>query len=243
MRQAAALLVLSLVLSWGAACSSDGSANTGTSGTSGSGGTGGGGGANGGSGGATGGAGGGRGGAGGASAGSGGTGGSGGASAGSGGTSGGAGGASAGSGGRGGATGGSGGAGGTASATCPTTPPQPGSNCNVPVNCTYEDCAGAGRTIATCVAGSVSAPRWQVSTGACTMATCPAPSSQTCAAGQVCLVLAGGAFLAQCVSNTCGTSAISCDCIQSCSGVCTVIGSAQGGVTVSCNTCPQGGCP
>jgi hypothetical protein len=128
-------------------------------------------------------------------------------------------------------------------ATCPATAPQSGSNCDVPVTCVYEDCAGAGRTIATCVAGSVSSPRWTVTTGACTVVTCPTPSSVTCPAGQVCLVLAGGAFLAQCVSNTCGTSAITCDCIQSCSGVCTVNASALTGATVSCNTCPQGGCP
>jgi hypothetical protein len=36
---------------------------------------------------------------------------------------------------------------------------------------------------------------------------------------------------------------VSCDCIQNCAGVCTVIGSATSGITINCNTCPQGGCP
>ena len=169
-----------------------------------------------------------------------------GAQAGSGGVSGGrggSGGAAGGRGGSGGASGGRGGGGGTAAPACPTSPPEPGTNCPGGLNCYYEDCSGAGRTIASCVAGSASAPRWQVTTGACTAVTCPNPSSQSCPAGQLCFIAAGGAILATCGSNTCGTSAISCDCIQGCSGVCTVIGSAQGGIIVSCNTCPQGGCP
>jgi hypothetical protein len=31
--------------------------------------------------------------------------------------------------------------------------------------------------------------------------------------------------------------------LQSCSGTCTVVGSAQGGVGIVCNTCPQATCP
>jgi hypothetical protein len=153
-----------------------------------------------------------------------------------------------GSGGRGGTTGaagrgGSGGAGGTSAATCPAVPPQPGGNCTVGLNCYYEDCAGAGRTVASCVAGSIVEPTWQVATGACTAVTCPNPSSLTCPAGQLCFISAGGAVLATCETNSCGTSLISCSCLQSCSGVCSVLGSVQTGITVSCNTCPQGGCP
>ena len=169
-----------------------------------------------------------------------------GAQAGSGGVSGGrggSGGAAGGRGGSGGASGGRGGGGGTAAPRARPSPPEPGTNCPGGLNCYYEDCSGAGRTIASCVAGSASAPRWQVTTGACTAVTCPNPSSQSCPAGQLCFIAAGGAIFATCGSNTCGTSAISCDCIQGCSGVCTVIGSAQSGITVTCNTCPQGGCP
>ena len=104
---------------------------------------------------------------------------------------------------------GAGGAGGASGATCPAVPPQPGGNCTVGLNCYYEDCAGAGRTVASCVAGSTVEPRWQVATGACTAVTCPNPSSLTCPAGQLCFISAGGAVLVTCGTNTCGTSAIS----------------------------------
>ena len=55
------------------------------------------------------------------------------------------------------APGGRGGGGGAQTATCPTVPPQSGTNCTIGLNCYYEDCAGVGVTNATCVAG-VSAP-------------------------------------------------------------------------------------
>ena len=139
--------------------------------------------------------------------------------------------------------GGQGGAGGTAVATCPAVPPQSGGTCTAGLNCYYEDCAGAGRTVASCVAGSTVEPRWQVATGACTPVTCPTPVTLTCPAGQLCFITAGGALQVTCGTNTCGTSAISCGCLQSCSGVCSVLGFVQSGITVSCNTCPQGGCP
>jgi len=248
MRQSTALLPVLLVVILGAACGSESPATTGTAG-GGGGGRGGGGGTTGGSGGTTAGTGGATAGSGGATAGSGGSGGAtagaGGGSAGNAGGRGGAGGASGGAGGASGGSAGTGGAGGTSAPACPAAPPQSGSNCAPGLSCYYEDCAGAGRTVATCVAGSVSSPRWQVTTSACTAVTCPNPASSTmCAAGQVCVVRVGGALFADCVCNSCGTSAISCGCLQSCSGTCTVIGSAQGGVSVLCNTCPAGlACP
>ena len=201
-RQRTSLLLLSLVLVWGA-CGSDSPANTGTGGASA---TGGGAGTQSGSGGATGGASAGRGGA------------------------------------AGDAPGGRGGGGGAQTATCPTVPPQSGTNCTIGLNCYYEDCAGVGVTNATCVAG-VSAPRWVVTTSACTTVVCPNPSTMMCPAGQICVVRAGGAISTECVSNSCGTSAISCDCLQSCSGDCTVLGTSVGSVAIYCNTCPQATCP
>ena len=72
---------------------------------------------------------------------------------------------------------------------------------------------------------------------------CPNPSTMTCPAGQICVVRAGGAISTECVSNSCGTSAISCDCLQSCSGDCTVLGTSVGSVAIYCNTCPQATCP
>jgi hypothetical protein len=147
---------------------------------------------------------------------------------------------SAGAAGRGGAggTAGGAGAGGMTAAACPAAVPTTAGSCNTAGSCYYEDCAGAGRTIATCTNGN-----WIISTAACASVICPGPSTLTCQAGQLCMVRAGGALLVECIANPCGTGAISCNCVQSCTGVCTVIGTAQTGVTINCNTCPQGGCP
>jgi hypothetical protein len=139
----------------------------------------------------------------------------------------------AGSGGGGSSGGGSGG-GGAAAANCPGAAPIAGQTCNVAASCFYEDCGASGRTVATCANGA-----WNVETGACTGVFC---HSQTCAVGQVCLMLAGGALLVDCVANTCGTGAIGCGCLQSCAGSCAVTGSIQTGVTIQCNTCPSNQC-
>jgi len=130
---------------------------------------------------------------------------------------------------------GTGGGGGSAPAGCPVAAPTDSSACNAAASCFYEDCAGAGRTVATCANGA-----WNVQTGPCTGVFC---LSQTCAIGQVCFMSAGGALLVQCVANTCGAAAIGCGCLQSCLGSnCAVSGSLQTGVTVQCNTCPSNQC-
>ncbi len=145
---------------------------------------------------------------------------------------------SGGSGGAGGA-GGAGGVGGTVASTCPSSPPQAGAPCNVQ-SCFYEDCAGVGRTTASCANGV-----WVVDRAPCAAATCPGiGASVTCPAGQICSQRAGGAVQpVECVSNGCGTGPISCDCLLSCAGTCTVTGSAATGFHAFCNTCPQLGCP
>jgi hypothetical protein len=133
------------------------------------------------------------------------------------------------------ARGGTGGGGGSVLASCPGVAPAPGQGCNAAASCFYEDCAGSGRTVATCTNGA-----WAVETGPCTGVFC---QSQTCAVGQVCVVRAGGALLVDCASNTCGSGAIGCGCLQSCAGTCAVSGSLQTGVTIQCNTCPSNQCP
>jgi hypothetical protein len=45
------------------------------------------------------------------------------------------------------------------------------------------------------------------------------------------------------VPNTCGTGPVSCGCLQSCTGACYVSGTAADGLVISCNPCPNGGCP
>ena len=158
---------------------------------------------------------------------------------GSGGASGGAGGTSsvAGKGGAGAA--GAGGVGGGAATVppCPGTAPVSAARCgsNSQV-CFYEDCAGAGRSVATCTNGS-----WSVEVGACAAVQCAYPVSMSCVSGQICSVTAGGALLARCVENGCGKGAITCACASSCSS-CSIAGSVSQGVTVSCNSCASATC-
>jgi hypothetical protein len=130
---------------------------------------------------------------------------------------------------------GSGGTGGSGSPlACPTEPPASGAACSGTGNCFYENCAAAGRTVASCTGNA-----WSVETGPCTNVFC---QSMTCGPGQVCMMLGGGALLISCVENSCGTAAITCGCLQSCAGSCVVSGSAHDGVTINCNTCPSNQC-
>ena len=137
-----------------------------------------------------------------------------------------------------------GGASGSGGATaCPAVAPQPGGSCAPGLSCYYEDCPGAGRTIASCVSGSSAMPRWSITTGACMTVSCMNAPGMTCPAGQVCLVRTSGVgTFAECVTNTCGTSPLLCGCLQSCSDGCFVVGSAQAGFTIYCNQCPQATC-
>jgi hypothetical protein len=145
------------------------------------------------------------------------------------------GGAAAGSSGSGGAAGsaGSGGSGGSSvQADCPATPPANGAGCSDQyVSCYYENCAADGRTVARCTGGS-----WDVRSSACDTFTC---YSETCAAGQICSVTAGGALFAECIDNPCGTGPITCDCVNPTCANCSLVGS-ETGVRVTCNTCPGG---
>lgn len=128
-----------------------------------------------------------------------------------------------------------GGSGGEAGA-CPNQPPSPDSSCSsLGVLCAYEDCAGAGRTVASCVNGA-----WSVTTSACgETVDCTAGGAQ-CSEGEICLVRAGGALLQDCVPNTCETGPVECDCIEGCSGECATYGTPESGITITCNTCPNG---
>jgi len=134
----------------------------------------------------------------------------------------------------GGGSGGGGGGGGSVAASCPGAAPAGGQSCSAAATCFYEDCAASGRTVARCENGA-----WAVETGPCTGVFC---QSQTCPAGQVCMMLGGGALLIECVPNSCGAAAISCGCLQSCAGSCAVSGSLESGVTIHCNTCTSNQC-
>jgi hypothetical protein len=131
---------------------------------------------------------------------------------------------------------GSGGGGGSAASPCPASLPTLNETCTVPRSCYYEDCSDTGRTIARCVDGA-----WSLDTGPCASGVfCQA---ETCPIGQICLERIGGALITECVQNTCGAGPIGCDCLQSCTGSCTVGGSVPSGVTIMCNTCPTNTCP
>ena len=140
---------------------------------------------------------------------------------------------------------GAGGGGGTDShmtTDCPTAPPSAGQNCPAPMTCYYEDCAGAGRTVATCAFRTEAQPHWLLSTAACGTVRCAGFSSMTCPAGQLCVIHAGGTLSATCAANTCGTSAVTCGCFQSCDSNCTMMGAADGGFTLYCDACPIATC-
>jgi len=134
--------------------------------------------------------------------------------------------------------GGSGGAGsggsGGAPPACPAAAPSAGASCDRAQTCFYEDCGAAGRTVATCANGG-----WSLEAGPCTGVFC---QSQTCAVGEICLMSGGGALLVECIQNTCGSGAITCGCLQSCTPSCSVSGSLQSGVTIRCNSCPSNQC-
>jgi hypothetical protein len=126
---------------------------------------------------------------------------------------------------------GSGGIGGANSSPCPDVAPQAESSCTQEnLSCFYEDCAGSGRTAATCTSGS-----WSLATSACSSFSC---TSETCAPGQVCSITTGGTQFGMCIDNPCGSGPITCECVApNCgAGQCTV-NPFSGGVQVTCNTC------
>ena len=134
--------------------------------------------------------------------------------------------------------------------TCPQSAPSNATACGpVDYSCYYEDCAGAGRTQATCTTGT-----WSVQATACTSVTCVgggiSTSSLTCDAGKICVrtTSGGGAYMItpSCATNACGAGPLSLQCIQGLSGSC-FLNTSTSGAQVSCSlpsSCGsgQGGC-
>jgi Kazal-type serine protease inhibitor domain len=124
---------------------------------------------------------------------------------------------------------------GAISPTCPSTPPTNASSCgSTNMTCFYDNCPSTGRTQANCAGGA-----WTVQTAACGTLNC---ISRTCPSGQMCLVTEGGAVGVQCVDNSCGHGPVTPECGTTI-GNCVVNATLTSGVTITCNTCPQGGCP
>ena len=132
-------------------------------------------------------------------------------------------------------------------ATCPLAPPANGSSCGgTALSCVYQDCAGAGRTQASCQGGT-----WSVQTVSCDSVSCKgggvSPSAAViCGPGQICVhtTSSGGAYVItpSCATNTCGASAVSLSCIQGLSGNCSVVSDSE--VSCSLQTCTSStSCP
>jgi hypothetical protein len=113
---------------------------------------------------------------------------------------------------------------------CPDTPPLEGTDC-AGQTCVYEDCVGAGRTVAFChPAGS-----FEVTVTACTEAACGGAPASPCPMGSLCLEKpVDGGLTSTCLANPCGKGPITCAC-ATCSGACSVVGSPTG-ITVTCQT-------
>lgn len=126
--------------------------------------------------------------------------------------------------------------------TCPTTPPAEGSSCDGQnAWCFYQDCAGAGRTLATCTGNN-----WHIETGACGMTYCTGPGATgNCPENQYCVVQSGGALLSRCETNAlcnggpvspCGCRGDLCKASLNSVG-CAWSASIASGVTEYCVTC------
>ena len=123
---------------------------------------------------------------------------------------------------------------------CPAHAPAEGASCDLPSQaCTYEDCEGAGRSVTRCENGA-----WTVENAPCAdeVHCVGSPGATSCVKGEVCLTIASGAIFTMCIPNSCGDGPIGCDCLQGCSGQCSLFASIDG-VSISCNTCTSGLCP
>lgn len=119
-------------------------------------------------------------------------------------------------------------------ARCPEAIPVPETEClqNGPT-CYYGDCEDGQRTVAICLASG-----WTLEARPCTSFFC----TEECQPGEICRVLQGGAYLAECIPNPCGTGPVTCQCVSPGCGPCWV-NDSSGGITVTCDTCPDGACP
>jgi hypothetical protein len=101
---------------------------------------------------------------------------------------------------------------------CPQSAPADGDACRGNgAMCVYQNCAGAGRTEATCSASGT----WKVATMACDAVKCVGAGttggSLVCETGQVCVLTTGGggaySVTPACLPNKCSPAALSLDCM------------------------------
>jgi len=127
---------------------------------------------------------------------------------------------------------------------CPENPPGTAVSCNSDGQvCFYEDCAGAGRTVATCQRLGGARLSWTLQTAACGAVQCVGlPSAMSCTSGQICSVSEGGTIGGMCAESSCGTGPVTCACAHASCTNCAISGGVGQGFTVTCSNCPQGGC-
>ena len=121
---------------------------------------------------------------------------------------------------------------------CPQRPPVAGDPCVLSASCRYYDCAGAGRTTASC-----DGSRWNVRSQACAAFRC---DTGPCAPGEICVLFASGAILPRCVANPCGSGPITCACARTvCNAAdCHEGGELQAGTDLTCSyRCTTPPCP
>ena len=113
---------------------------------------------------------------------------------------------------------------------CPTITPIAGVPCAPSgLECAYEDCAGAGRTIGRCVSGA-----WSVENGPCDDFVYCADGT-TCGPGAVCVYVYS---IGTCLPNPCGDGAIGCNCMD-CAGRDCRLDPSLRGITIDCRPpCP-----
>lgn len=128
---------------------------------------------------------------------------------------------------------------------CPANPPRASDSCMAEGRvCQYEDCASVGRTVATCERSGNARLSWRVQAAPCGAVRCVGlPGQMSCASGQICTVSEGGTITGTCAPSSCGSGPVTCACAQASCSDCAISGSAEQGFTVTCNSCPQGGCP
>lgn len=128
---------------------------------------------------------------------------------------------------------------------CPLTAPTNGASCGgMALSCVYQDCAGAGRTLADCKGGF-----WSAQTASCDSLKCQGGGIYTgylfCDPGQLCVLTTGGGgayvITPSCMDNTCAPSPITVKCLGLSSN-CYVTGTQVSCSEPSLCGSGQGGC-
>jgi hypothetical protein len=125
------------------------------------------------------------------------------------------------------------------SSPCPGEPPVANSPCPgeaASASCFYQECAGTGRTHATCSDGA-----WSVVSSPCSAFACSNGSgSVECGLDQFCIdPIAGDPQPPYCADNECGDGVVGADCAC---GTPSESASAEGGIILNCSTCGQPVC-